>query len=103
MPANRIDLPVKHSAESYNVLFNFISQLAGTETISTSNAAQVVYSGNDVGPTLTLSNFSLGSVVTVTVGAGTPGVIYEVTVSATSNVGNIYIQRALLAVAPNPE
>lgn len=100
---NRVELPNKIAAEVKNVTFDFTSLLASGETISTQVVTAAVYSGTDAAPSAIISGAASasGSVVTQKITGGTTGVIYELTCTITTSLGETLILVGLLAVIPS--
>lgn len=99
---SRAQLPNKLSGETKNVTFDFTSDLASGETISTKAVAAAVYSGTDASPSSIISGAasSSGAVVTQTVTGGVTGVLYELTCTITTSASQTLKQVGLLAVVP---
>lgn len=100
---SRADLPPKLAGESRNYTFDFTSDLAVGETISTKSVAATVYSGTDASPSAIVSGSasSSGAIVTQLIIAGTLGVIYELLCSITTSAGQTLQQVGLLAIIPD--
>lgn len=92
--------PSKLVAETQTLPFEFASQLAAAETISTAVATCVVYSGTDASPSSVISGSATisSSRVTQKVTAGTAGVIYLLTMTITTSAGQTLTQTGFLAV-----
>lgn len=80
-------LEAKPSGETRKQVFDFISLLAVSETISTTTVTAVVYSGTDASPSSLISGSAAisGTKVTQTLTAGTAGVTYLLTCTVTTS------------------
>lgn len=89
--------------ETRSYAFDFTSALGTTETISTKILTAAVYSGTDANPSAIISGSasSSGSIVTQKVTAGTSGVIYALTCTVTTSLGQTLVLMAFLAVVPD--
>lgn len=93
--------PVKRSGEVMSLEFDFTSQLATGETISTAVIDASVYTGGEVVPSLVAATPTIsGSVVTSLVSGGLLGTIYGVTCQITTSLGQTLQQWGDLAIAP---
>ena len=84
---SRIVLEPKNAAETVSLVFDFASQLTGSETLSSATVTAVVYSGSDSSPSSVISGgaSASGTKVTQKVTAGTVGVVYELTCAAVTS------------------
>jgi len=102
---SRVTLPPMPVGAIQNVTFDFTSQLAVGETISTKAVVASVYSGTDAAPTGIVSGSASasGSVVTqlITMVGRTVGNIYELMCTITTSVGQTLKISAYLAVVPD--
>ena len=101
--AGRIALDAKLLGETKNVPFDFISDLAIGETISTSVVTCSVYSGTDASPSSVISGSSSnsGTKVTQKITGGTLGVVYELLCTITTSAGQTLELVGILAVVPD--
>jgi hypothetical protein len=99
---SRADLKGIYQGETKLVPFNFSSDLASGETISTKAVTATVYSGTDASPSAVISGSatSSGAIVTQKVIGQTLGVIYELLCEITTSLGQTLRQVGLLAVIP---
>lgn len=83
-------------------MFDFTSRLAVGETISSATVTAAVSTGTDSSPSSIVSGSASisGARVTQTLTAGTVGVIYKLTCTATTSLSNVFIMTAFLAVIP---
>lgn len=100
---SRVELPSKLASETKNVTFDFSSQLAVGETISTQAVTAAVYSGTDASPSSLISGAASasGAVVTQKVTGGVTGVLYELTCTITTSAGQTLNLVGLLAITPS--
>lgn len=100
----RVLIPAKAAVETVIQPFDFtglLGQLSST-TLSSATATVTVYSGSDPTPLLTVGAPSIsGLVVSVSLSAGTTGVIYLVTVTAVASTGDIRSLQGFVAIASN--
>lgn len=100
-----ITLPPKLVNASAFIAFDYISQLTSGETISGSSVTCSVFSGTDANPSALISGVTsvAGSIVTQKIVDGLTGVIYLLTCSATTSLGNVkFIQAYLAIIDSNP-
>lgn len=93
----------KYRAETIPISVDFSDDLASGETITGSPALLVdVYTGADPDPSSILFNTATvsGNVVTQNVRLGLEGVIYDITFSVTTNLGNVFEHDCVLAILP---
>jgi hypothetical protein len=97
---NRITFRSGHVGETRKLAFDFISDLAIGETISSAVASYAVYSGA-TGATATLGSPSIsGTIVTVSAAGNAKGVTYLVTVKITTSLGQTLQLSGFLAMIP---
>jgi hypothetical protein len=100
-----IVLPPKNPAATQPVQFNFLSQLAQGETLSSGVITASLWTGtvddsaNIMSGATTVSN---STILQRNVTAGTAGNIYQLTATATTSAGHTLIMTALLAVTGYP-
>lgn len=99
---SRIVLESKHATETVSYVFDFASQLAVGETLSSATASCTVYSGTDAAPSTLLSGSATisGTKVTQKVAGGTAGVTYILTILATTSLSNILSLGGYVVVVP---
>ena len=99
----RQQLDPKIAGSTVTEVFDFTSDLAVGETISTQTVAASVYSGTDASPSALLSGSatSSGAKVSQKVTAGTVGVMYELLCTITTSAGQTIQKPAFLAVVPD--
>lgn len=102
---SRITLDGKLAGETLSVVFDFISRLAISETISTQVVTAAVYSGTDASPSAIISGAATasGTQVTQSVTAGVLGVMYKLLCTITTSAGQTLSLSALLAIVPDTE
>ena len=90
----------KAAGETKKLTFDFLSELAVSETISSAPVTAAVFSGTDATPSAIISGSSSisGSVVTQTIAAGTAGVTYLLTCTATTSTSQVLILTAYLTI-----
>ena len=90
----------KAVGETKKLTFDFLADLGVTETISSAPVTAAVFSGTDATPSGIISGSSSisGSVVTQAVTAGTAGVTYLLTCTATTSASQILIITAYLTI-----
>ncbi len=97
---NRVTFRSAHVDEIRKLAFDFISDLAIGETISSAVASAVVYSGAaSAAATLGTPAIS-GTIVTVAAEGDTEGVTFLVTVEATTSLGQVLQLSGFLAMTP---
>lgn len=98
----RADLEPKLQGETKVYQFDFTSQLAEGETVSTQVVEAAVYSGIDASPSSIISGVASasGALVSQEITAGVEGVIYEVTCTITTSDGQTLQQAGYLAIVP---
>ena len=97
---NRITFRSAHVGETRNLAFDFISDLAIGETISSAVAGYAVYSGASSATASLGTPSTSGTIVTVAAAGDTEGVTYLVTVEATTSTGQVLALSGFLAMTP---
>lgn len=97
---NRITFRSAHVGETRKLAFDFISDLAIGETISSAVASYAVYSGATAATASLGSPSTSGTIVTVSAAGNTEGVTYLVTVTATTSAGQVLELSGFLAMTP---
>lgn len=99
----RASIPAKLVGETVLETFDFLSQLALGETLSTATVTAAVYSGTDASPSAIVSGSATisGTKVTQLITAGTLGVVYLLTCTVTTSLSQTLLLEAFLAVVPN--
>lgn len=101
----RAQLPAMRVGEIRKLTFDFISDLAAGETISTQTVTASVYSGTDASPSGLISGSATasGTVVTqaVTAAGKTAGVIYELLCTITTSTSQTLKKAGYLALVAN--
>lgn len=99
----RAILDSKLQGETRTYTFDFISQLAVGETISTKAVAATVYSGTDANPSAIVSGAagSSGTKVTQSITGGVLGVLYTLICTITTSTGQTLQMSGFVAVVPN--
>ena len=97
---SRTIFATKAVSETKKLTFDFLSDLGVTETISSAPVTAAVFSGTDATPSAIVSGSSSisGSVVTQAITAGTAGVTYLLTCTATTSASQVLIIQAYLSV-----
>jgi len=99
---NLVILESKYAAETRNQVWDFTSRLAVGETISSATASSAVYSGATAAANPSLGSPSIsGAKVTVATGGGVLGVVYTLTCTATTSLGQVLVLAGLLTVVPD--
>lgn len=100
---SRIVFGGKLVGETKNYVFDFTSQLAASETISTQSVAATVYSGTDAAPSAIISGAATasGQAVTQTITAGTLGVTYNLICTITTSASQTLQLFAYLTIVPS--
>ena len=103
MTRGRADIPPKLSGETRTITFDFTSDLAAGETISTETVTASVYSGVDASPSAVISGSASASGVVVSqkVTGGVVGVTYKLLCSITTSAAQTLDKVGLMAVAPD--
>lgn len=91
--------------ETKNLVFDFLSQIALGETISSASVTATVYSGTDATPSSLISGSASisGSQVTQKVTGGVLGVTYNLTCTAITSAGQTLSISGFLTVTRNWE
>ena len=99
----RADLPPKRVGSTKTYTFDFTSDLAIGETISTQAVTASVYAGTDATPSAIVSGSASasGTVVSQKITAGVLGVIYKLICAITTSAGQTLQQVGYLAVIPD--
>ena len=94
----------KGTTEVKNLAFDFISQLAVGETISTKAVVATTYSGVDASPSNVINSAasSSGTIVTQSVKAGVAGVIYKLVCTITTSASQTLTITGYLPVILDP-
>ena len=100
---SRTILTPKLQGETKTYSFDFTSQLASGETISTQVVTATVYSGTDASPSSIISGSATasGAVVSQKITAGTVGVIYTLLCTITTSAGQTLQMSAFMTIIPN--
>ena len=90
----------KLAGETLTETFDFTSDLAAGETLSTTAVTAAVYSGTDASPALIISGSATisGPVVSQNIAGGVAGVLYQLVCTAVTSLGQTLLQQAYLAV-----
>lgn len=99
---SRADLPSKVSGSILLITFDFTSDLAVGETISSQSVTASVWSGTDSLPSDIISGAATvsGAIVTQKIDGGVTGVIYELLCTATTSLGQTLQQIGFLSIVP---
>lgn len=94
----------KNTGETRVQQFNFLSQLATNETLTSASCTCAVWSGVDSNPSAVLSGPAAVSSPTAyqTIRAGVNGVVYLLTCTGTTSQGNHPVIQTYLAVTSQP-
>ena len=97
---SRLQFPPKLLGETAGYVFDFVSRLGASETISSSSVAVTVYSGVDATPSAMLSGTTsnAGTQVTQNLKGGVAGVVYQVMCTIVTSAGQTLQLFGLLAV-----
>jgi hypothetical protein len=97
---NRVEFPPKLAGVTDLYTFNFLSALAGGETISTQIVTCSVYSGVDASPSSMISGAATasGAIVTQKITGGVAGVIYSLLCTITTSLGRTLQLSAYLTI-----
>lgn len=100
---NRQEFAPKYPGATRTAGFNFTSDLASGETISTAVVTCTVYSGTDASPSSMISGSDTisGAVVTQLITGGVVGNVYELLCTITTSLGQTLTKPGYLAVIPN--
>ena len=101
--SSRAILDPKLLGETKTITFDFTSNLAIGETVSTQTVTATVYSGTDASPSGVISGSAStsGAVVSQKITGGVLGVMYELLCQITTSLGQTLQQSAFLAVVPD--
>ncbi len=99
---SHISLPAKYQGETKNVPFDFTSDLAVGETITSQVVTASVYSGTDAGPSALIQGSASvsGAVVTQAITGGVVGVMYTLLCTITTSAVQTLQKSASLTVLP---
>ena len=99
-----IAFPPKHASAIKKLVFDFISDLAVGETISTQTVTASVWSGTDASPSAIINGAATaaGTKVTQTITGGVVGVFYKLTCTITTSAGQTLIMIGYLAIISDP-
>lgn len=98
---SRVTLEPKYAAEVRKATFDFTSQLAVGETLSTISVTASVYSGTDAAASGVIGSSAIsGLKVIVGLTNGVAGVTYLITCSCTTSASQTLILSAYLTVVP---
>ena len=102
MPNKSIQ-PSKFTGSTKSFLWDFLSDLAVSETLSTATVTISVYSGTDASPGSMISGAASisGSQVSQKLTGGVLGVIYEALCTVTTSLGQTLEQSSFIAVVPD--
>lgn len=100
---SRSILSPKQQGATKTTTFDFTSDLAIGETISTQVVAASVYSGVDGTPSGIISGVASasGAIVSQKITGGVVGVIYQLLCTITTSLGQTLIQSAFLTIIPD--
>lgn len=100
---SRVLIPPKPVGSTYNQSFDYTSQLAVGETISTQVVTATVWQGTDATPSTIISGSASasGAIVTQSITGGTLGVIYKLLCTITTSTGQTLLLVGYLAVIPD--
>lgn len=101
--STNVQFPSKLAGSTLTINFDFISNLAVSETISTQVVTATVYSGTDANPSAMISGSASasGTIVSQSVTGGVEGVVYYLKCTITTSTGQTLVQTGFLAVVPN--
>lgn len=93
----------KPLGETRNEVFDFISRLAVSETLSTASVAATVYSGTDASPSSVVSGSASisGTKVTQKLTGGVLGVTYLIVCTVTTSAGQTLLLQGFLTITPD--
>lgn len=100
---SRVLIPPKPVGSTYNQSFDYTSQLAVGETISTQVVTATVWQGTDATPSTIISGLAStsGAIVTQSITGGTLGVIYKLLCTITTSTGQTLLLVGYLAIVPD--
>ena len=101
--SSRQDFPAKYSGATVALVFEFVSELLPSVTISTQVVTAAVWSGTDASPSSIISGSASasGTRVTQKITAGVVGVVYQLLCTITTSDGQTLQQSGYLAVISN--
>lgn len=101
--SSRQDFAPKLQGATISLTFEFLSELAATETISTQSVTCTVWSGVDASPSSMISGSASasGTQVTQKITGGVVGVVYYLLCTITTSAGQTLQQAGFLAVITN--
>lgn len=93
----------KPLGETRNEVFDFISRLAVSETLSTASVTATVYSGTDASPSAIISGSASisGTKVTQKLTGGVLGVAYLIVCTVTTSAGQTLLLQGFLTITPD--
>lgn len=93
---------VKTASASLSAIFDFSSNLAINETLSSASVAAVVYSGADANPTTLINGATTVAAgkATQLLSNGTLGVVYSLTCTAITSLGQTLQRQGFLTIVP---
>src|SRR5674476_101666 len=96
----KVEFPPKLVGETKTLMWDFSSDLAIGETLSTASVVSTVWSGNDPAPSATVSGTATvnNPQVTQKLTGGVAGSIYQLICTAVTSAGNTLQGYGLLAV-----
>lgn len=99
---NREVFQIKPPTDTRIFYFDFTSNLAVGETISTQVVSATVYSGTDSNPSALISGSASasGAQVSQKITGGTTGVVYTLLCTITTSLGQTLTQAGYLAIYP---
>lgn len=99
--SSHVSLPAKQAAAVLPVVFDFTSQLAVAETISSATVTATVYSGTDASPAILSGSPSVsGPRVSQTLTGGVVGVTYKLTCAATTSLSKVLVLAGFTTIIP---
>ena len=99
--SSHVVFDAKQNGSTEPRVFDYTSQLAVGETISSAVVTAAVYSGTDASIAILSGSPSVsGPRVTQKFTAGVVGVIYKLTCAATTSASNVLVLTAFLAIIP---
>ncbi len=101
---NFVDLGWKDPSATEKVVFDFLSNLAVGETISSATVTATVWTGSDSAPSGLVNGAATiaGSQVTQSLHAGNDGTIYKLICTAVTSGSQTLVLNGYLAVGGNP-
>lgn len=100
MDEHLVELAPKRQGETKFYTFDFTNSMASAETVSTQVCTAEVYSGTDASPSSIVSGSATasGKVISQKFTAGVFGVIYYITCTITTSLGQTLIRNGFLAI-----